>query len=447
VRVAIVGGGIAGLAAAWELRDEAEVTIFEPGRLGGSLQTGELLGQPADRGADAFLTRVPEAVTLCAELGLTADLIAPAPGRTLVWRAGGLHPLPDGLVLGVPRRLGPLLRSGLLSPAGMARAGLDLVLPRRALPADVSVRDLVAGRFGRQVADRLVDPLVGSIHAGRTSELSAAATAPQLLAAARRSRSLLLGLRAAGTPATGQPIFLTPRGGVGVLVARLVERLTAAGVRMVPERVSTVRSVTDGSVAVDGDAFDAAVIATAAPIAARLLGDTAPAGLSSIETTSVTLVSLAYRSEDLPPPDGVNGILVGRAEERLMTACSFASTKWRQRPTPGHTVVRVSTGWSGDDRADRIGDEALVERLSAELTGALRRPADPVAWQVNRWPGAFPRYRPGHLDRVAAIDAALAAVAPSIALAGSAYRGSGIPACIGSGRRAAASVRSAGRAC
>jgi oxygen-dependent protoporphyrinogen oxidase len=439
VKVAVVGGGIAGLAAAWELRDRAEVTVFEPDRVGGRLRTAAFAGQPTDLGADAFLTRVPEAVDLCAELGLSDQLIAPAPGRTLLWWRHRLRPLPDGLVLGVPRRLGPVVRSGLLSPLGVVRAGLDLVLPRRPRPDDVAVWDLVAARFGRQVASRLVDPLLGSIHAARTEDLSAAATAPQLLAAARRSRSLLLGLRASGAPATGEPLFLTPEGGIGVLVDRLATALRAAGVTVVAARIDAVHPRQGGiGLAPVDERFDAVVLAVPAATAARLLGPCAPPDLAAETATSVTLVSMAWAPADLAGPEGANGILVSRDEGRLMTACSFASHKWPQRPTPGRVVVRVSTGWSGDDRPDRIGDEALVDRLSAELAEAVGAPrgSRPMEWQVNRWPHSFPRYRPGHLERVAALEDALAASAPNVALAGSSYRGAGIPACIGSGRRA-----------
>jgi oxygen-dependent protoporphyrinogen oxidase len=448
VKVAVVGGGIAGLAAAWELREHAEVTVFEPGHVGGRLGTGIFAGQPVDRGADAFLTRVPDAVGLCEELGLAGELIAPAPGRTLLWWRNRLRPLPDGLVLGVPRRLGPLLRSGLLSPLGMARAGLDVVLPRRELPADVAVWDLVAARFGRQVASRLVDPLLGSIHAGRTEDLSAAATAPQLLAAARRSRSLLLGLRASGAPATGQPMFLAPRGGIGVLVDRLAAALGAVGVTVVPQHVAGLHPAGAGvELEPLGAYFDAAVLAVPAPDAARVLGEAAPPGLSAVTATSVTLVNMAWAAADLAAPDGVNGVLVSREEGRLMTACSFASHKWSQRPTPGRVVVRVSTGWSGDDRADRLGDEPLVDRLAEEVAAAVGAApgARPLDWQVNRWPRSFPRYRTGHLERVGEMERYLAAVAPQVALAGASYRGAGIPACIASGRRAARAVLAADR--
>jgi oxygen-dependent protoporphyrinogen oxidase len=437
MRVAVVGGGIAGLAAAWELRDRAEVTVFEPGALGGKLRTTEFAGRGVDEGPDAFITRTPEATALCAELGLAGELVAPAAGRTLLWYRGRLLPLPDGLVLGVPKRVGPLARSGLLSPLGLARAGLDLVLPASPIGEDLSVGELVSRRFGAQVADRLVEPLVGGIHAARICELSAAAASPQLLAAARRSRSLLLGLRSApAPPTTAGPLFLTPRGGLGRLVEVLAGRLAGAGVHFVTARVDAVGSAGD-RIAVGDAAYDAAVIAVPAPEAARLLGDAAPAGLAQIELTSVALVTLAYATTDLDVPAGVNGFLVPRCEDRLVTACSFGSSKWPQWAAPDRSVLRVSVGRHGDDRGSRLGDAELGERVTAEIGAALHVRAAPAALRVSRWPASMPFYRVGHPSRVAAVAAELRAALPGVALAGASYGGAGIPACIASGRAAA----------
>ncbi|MGH9078067.1 MAG: protoporphyrinogen oxidase, partial [Acidimicrobiales bacterium] len=195
--VAVVGGGITGLAGALALADGgARVVLLEAsGRLGGKIRTEDFGGQPVEAGPDAFLARVPHAVELCKRLGLADDLVSPATGKASLWVRGRLRPLPSGLVLGVPTRWAPLARSGILSPAGLARAVLDLVMPASAAPEDRSVGDLVGSRLGSQVADRLVGPLVGGINAGDAATLSAAAAAPVLDAAARRSRSLVLGLR------------------------------------------------------------------------------------------------------------------------------------------------------------------------------------------------------------------------------------------------------------
>ena len=441
--IAVVGGGIAGLAAAWELRGDAPVTVFEPGALGGKIRTTDFDGQPVDEGPDAFLTRVPAAVELCAELGLSAELVAPAAGRTLLWVNGRCRPLPEGLVLGVPKRLVPIAASGLLSPRGMIRAAGDLILPVSPSPGDVSVGDLIGRRFGAEVAHRLVEPLVGGIHAAPIDELSSAAVVPQLLSAARRSRSLLRALKAqAAGPGAGGPMFLTPRAGLGRLVERLTEGLAQAGVAIEQRSVSRVEPISEGGVIIDGEPFDGAILAVGANEAARLLGPLAPGDLNAT-TTSVALVTMAFAEADLPVPEGINGILVPPGEGRLMTALSFGSNKWPQWAQPGRVVVRVSSGRHGDQRSASMDDEALVAALARELGEALGVPgAAPSAWRVSRWSNAFPLYRVGHLERVAAATSALAASAPGITLAGGSYHGAGLPACIASGRRAARSLLS-----
>jgi oxygen-dependent protoporphyrinogen oxidase len=446
MRLAVVGGGIAGLAAAWEARERAEVTVFEPGPIGGKLRTAVFEGRSVDCSADAFLTRVPDALALAREIGLDDDLVAPAAGQALVWRAGACHPLPADLVLGVPKRLGPLLHSGLLDPLGVARAGLDLILPTTPWPDDVSVYELIRRRFGHQVATRLVDPLIGSIHAGRTDELSAAATAPQLLAAARRSRSLMLALRhpPPSTPPASGPVFLAPRQGMQALADRLADRLREAGVTFIDAAVTALRALPSGQIGLEtsgpGDRYDGVVIATPAGAAAAVLGASSPPELAAIPTASVALVTIEYAANDLKVPPGASGVLVARGEGMLMTACSFADTKWPHWSAPGRALLRVSTGRHGDLRHVRLDDVTLVSRLADELRLVAGATGDPVAWRVSRWADAFPQYRVGHLRTVAGIEATLRAAVPGVRLAGASYRGAGVPACIASGRRAAASL-------
>ena len=438
MKIAIVGGGIAGLAAAWELSGRADVTVFEPGHLGGKILTEPFEGRAVDSGPDAFITRVPDAIELCAEIGV-GDLISPAAGRTLIWWAGRARELPEGLVLGVPRRLGPVIRSGLISPFGWIRAAGDLVLPDRLPSGDVSVRELVAGRFGAQVADRLVDPLVGGIHAGTIDSLSAETTVPQLVAAARRSRSLLLGLRKAAGTADG-PIFSTPRGGLSVLVDTLVERLRERSVTFEPLAVTSLSPSRSGWRLEPSDtAFDGVILATPAAAAARLLGSEAPAGLTTITTASVVLVTLSYEELDLP--SGINGVLVPKSSGMLSTACSFASAKWPHWAGAGRTVLRVSAGRWGDDRAMSMPDEELGDRLSEEISIITRTKAIPEARRVTRWPDSFPQFRVGHAEVVRSIGDDLRARYPGVEVCGSNYGGAGIPACIASGRDAARRIR------
>jgi oxygen-dependent protoporphyrinogen oxidase len=463
VKCAVVGGGIAGLSAAWELSSAggAEVTVYEPGHLGGKLLTTAFLGRPVDDGPDSLITRVPEGTALCQELGLWEEMVAPEAKRAMLFARGKLRPFPDGLILGAPARLLPLARSRILSVGGMARASLDLVLPRSGPEGDTTVWALIASRFGPEVAERLVEPLLGSIHAGTTRKLSAAATAPQILAAARANRSLLLGLGAmaraqakAGDGTSGappEPLFVAPRAGMQALVERLLERLGEAGVTVVASEVSALRR--DGrSVVVEpaGERYDGLVLATPAPVAAalldQLLGADAPAQLGRIRSASVGVVTLGFSDGSLEVPRDLSGVLMAPGRGSLMTACSFGSNKWPHWAAPQQVVIRASVGKDGDERWSAFADEDLVGKLCEELGTVFGQPTPtPVAggWRGGRWPGALPQYELGHLERVAAIKATLSRQAPMVALAGSSYGGVGVPACIGSGRRSATEILSA----
>jgi oxygen-dependent protoporphyrinogen oxidase len=313
---------------------------------------------------------------------------------------------------------------------------------------------LIAARLGAEVADRLVDPLLGGIHAGTTAELSAEATAPQLLDAARSSRSLLLGLRRLAAAGTDGPTFLAPRQGMQALSDRLVTALQERGVGFEPVAVSGLRSLPGGQLALEpaSETFDGAILAVPAAVAADLLepdgaaGAAAP-GLRTIPTASVVLTTLAYRADELALPPGASGFLVPKEEGRLLTACSFGSSKWPHWSEPGSSkwphwsepgtaILRASAGRAHDDRPFQLDDARLVERVQEEVAEALGARATPTAWRVHRWPGSFPQYTVDHLERVATIEAALRRALPRVTLAGASYRGSGIPACIASGRRA-----------
>lgn len=471
MRFAVVGGGISGLAAAWELAggaEDAETVVYEPARLGGKLKTTDFEGHPVDEGPDSFLTRSPEALELCRQLGLGDELVAPAARQALLYSGGRLRPLPDGLVLGVPARVLPVARSGILSVPGMARALLDFVLPRAQTGDDVGAFELVASRFGHEVAERLVEPLLGSIHAGTTKGLSAAATAPQLLAASRSGRSLLLGLhRMAGQQALSArmtntapagALFMAPRSGMQALTDELVSQL--AGRKTTFNGLGVTGLGRDGDAVVtqpDGQRYGGVVLAVPAPVAAGLIGplmglgtdEGDPTGLASVRYASVALATLAVEAEQVPASPGLSGILVAPGSGMLMTACSFGSHKWPHWSGAGTEVLRISVGKAGDEAWAALDDGSLVERLCADLSKAFstrgrRQPAlSPGAWRVSRWPSSFPQYEVGHLHRVAAWRAALRGTGARVALAGAAYEGAGVPACIASGRRAAAEVRSA----
>ncbi|MGI8683813.1 MAG: protoporphyrinogen oxidase [Acidimicrobiales bacterium] len=457
-RVAVVGGGITGLSAAWELLGAgAEVTVLEAGdRLGGRIVTDDVAGRPVDLGPDAFLARVPHAVDLCRELGLSDELVHPAAEGASIWSGGRMRALPTGLVLGAPTGVGDLaalVRAGLLSPAGAARAAVDLVWPATRFGPDPSVGDIVAGRLGPAVHRGVVDPLVGGIHAGSSDLLSARAAAPQLADAAR-SRSLMRGLRdlraapagnrraatdgprragggRAGGAAGPAPLFASLGGGLGRLVDVLASQLRAGGATL-------TTCATVGEVPVDG--FDAVILATPAPVTATLVASASPDAardLRAVDYASVALVVLVYPETACGRPPAGTGFLVPATEGRLLTACSFASAKWPHWAGPGDVVLRASAGRWGDERALAMDDDELTGRLHEELAAAVGLVAPPRLARVTRWERAFPQYRPGHLDRVARVEAALARDLPGVTPAGAAYRGVGIAACVAQGRAAA----------
>ena len=448
-RVVVVGAGITGLATARFLTQAGlAVTVVEAGdRPGGKIQTRALAGVPVEAGPDTFLARVPWAVDLCRELGLGDDLVAPATGKAWLWIGDRLRPLPERHVLGVPTALGPLWRSGVLSPAGVARAALDLVLPRSDHGDDPSVASVVGRRMGRQVVERLVDPLVGGINAGRAEALSLAATARPISEGARRSRSLVVGLRRAPAGPPG-PVFLGITGGLN----RLVDRLAADIDDLRPGTAVTRLSAADGGgYRLDcgaGEGIDTgAVVLTVPSFAAAemvsLLSPVAAGHLGAIRHASVVTATLAYRPSAVGRPLEGAGMLVPRVEGRLLTACTWSTSKWPDLAASGMVLLRASAGRDGDERAIALDDAEIVRRVHDELREALGLREEPVDSLVSRWPRGFPQYEVGHRERVDAIEAALAADAPGVLVAGAAYRGLGVAACIEQARRVAALVTAA----
>lgn len=444
--VVVVGGGITGLAAAHALSKEfgAGVTLVESSdRLGGKIRTSPFAGSPAiDEGADAYLRRLPFAASLARDVGLGEHLTNPASSHASVW-SERLHPIPSGLMLGVPTGLRSLATSGLISWRGKVRAAIEPVLPRRRIPDD-TLGALIRSRFGDDVHEMLVDPLVGSIYASDTDRLSMSAV-PQLADLAGRGRSLLLSGRhvARAATATTGPVFETPIGGVGALVEAIGAALRSnGGVIRLGVAVSTIeRSATGYRIPLDDGTVleaDGVVITSPGAATARLVRDIAPVAsalLADVETSSVAMVTMAI--PDWPSHLTGSGYLVPKRHQRLVTAASFASNKWPHwRPPDGSMILRISLGRDGLP-VDHLDDDALVQAAVREVSGHVGTELAPTHLRVSRWPGAFPQYRPGHLDRVARIEADLAAHGPGLAVAGASQRGIGIPACVQQGQSAA----------
>jgi oxygen-dependent protoporphyrinogen oxidase len=437
--VAIVGGGMAGLAAAHALRDTADVIVLETSsRVGGKVRVSEVGGIAVDEGADALIRRVPHGLALVTAAGLGAELVSPATGAAFVRARGRLRPLPTGTMLGIPGDLSALARSEVLSARGLARVPLDLVAPGSPVTEDVAVGELVTRRLGREVVELLVDPLLGGVYAGRADLLSVQATMPQLSAALTTQRSLVLAARGARSPTTG-PVFAGLPGGLGRLPAAVAKASgatirTGTTVRAL-ERTTTGWRLTTGSAAepsyVDADAV---ILAVPAAPAARLLRDvaTGPADeVGGVDYASVAIVTLVL---DGPTPGEGSGYLVPAVEGLTTKAVTFTSRKWC---LDGPSVVRASVGRYGDEVELQREDAELVRVVHDELERVVGPVGPLVDSRVSRWGGGLPQYAVGHVERVRRIRQALPA---GLAVAGAAYDGVGVPAVIKSGQEAAAAV-------
>ncbi|HEX8766974.1 MAG TPA: protoporphyrinogen oxidase [Jatrophihabitans sp.] len=457
-RVAVVGGGIAGLSAAAEIvraRPDAEVVLLEgAGRVGGKLRRVQVAGAWVDVGAEAMLAHRPEGIRAATEAGLGPELISPLSTAALVRSRGANHSLPARTLIGVPTDVEAVRASGVLSARAVAAIENEPAGgPYPPLTEDISVGDLVGRRFGAEVVDRLVDPLLGGVYAGQARQLSLQAAIPALASRLRNGGSLLEAAGAAvGTPAPG-PVFASLAGGL----ARLPERLAAEGgfevrtstpVREL-RRTATGFELALGSVpGAQWLAADAVVVAVPAGKAAALLAPLAPvaaAELGSIETASMVIVTLAFAdainqvADALPPG---SGILVPAVEGLAVKAMTFSSQKWPGvGAESGVVLLRASLGRAGEEQVLQRSDAelvALVRRELAEITGVTAEPADS---HVQRWGGALPQYAVGHLDRVARIMADVQRV-PGLAVCGASYDGVGVPASIGSAHKAADRVLS-----
>ncbi|RLL70743.1 protoporphyrinogen oxidase [Streptomyces sp. Z26] len=460
MHVIVIGGGIAGLAAAHRLLlGGARVTLLEASpRLGGKLRVGEVAGVAVDLGAESMLARRPEGVDLARAVGLGDALQPPATAGATVWTRGALRPMPRGHVMGVPGD--PAALDGVVSPEGVARIARDAELPATEVGEDVAVGRYVAERLGREVVDRLVEPLLGGVYAGDAYRLSMRAAVPQLYEAARAGRSLLAGVRAlqerqAAAAAPAGPVFMGVDGGVGRLPAATAEACRAAGADL---RTGTAvralrrtggpdgggagwRVETDDGGAVGALTADAVVLAVPAPAAARLLAAEAPAAaaeLAAVEYASMAVVTLAFRRADLAAVPPGSGFLVPPVDGRTIKASTFSANKWAwsAERDPDLFVLRTSVGRYGEEDRLRCDDAELVSASRRDLAAAAGIAAEPVDTRVTRWDDGLPQYVVGHLDRVARVRDLVAAL-PGLAVCGAAYDGVGIPACVASARRAA----------
>jgi protoporphyrinogen/coproporphyrinogen III oxidase len=457
--VVVVGGGISGLAAAHALATGANpprITVLESSpRLGGKLAGASLEGIPVDLGAESVLARRPEAVDLIRAVGLGEDVVHPATTSAGLWIGDRIRVIPP-TVMGVPSDAAATV--DVLGEDGAAAIAQEPELEAPALTEDVAIGRFVAERMGAAVTDKLVDPLLGGVYAGRAEEISLAAAVPDLYAKLQTAPSLLAAtasLREAGNRrnAAGAPVFAGVKGGINRLISALEADLLARGVQI--HRNATVRRIrrTVGGYELETGPVpaptllqaDAVVVAVPASPAARMLAEVVPqaaAELSAIEYASMAIVTLAVRKADWPETATGSGFLVPSVEGRTIKASTYSHAKWQWSADAGGdlAVLRCSVGRLGEEYVLQRSDEELTALAAADLRTAVGLQTPVVGSLVTRWGGGLPQYAVGHLDRVARVEAAVADQ-PGLAVCGAAYRGVGIAACVASAAKAAGRVQ------
>lgn len=452
----IIGGGIAGLAAAHKLAESAAerdlagrfVLLEAEAHVGGLVQTLRRDSLIIETGPDAFITDKPEALELARHLGLEDQLLPTnrAHRRSFIVRAGRLRPLPAGFHLLAPSRLRPFLASDIIGWAGKARMLCDLVLPRGETEKDESLAAFVRRRFGEEALRRIAQPMVAGIYGADPERLSLRATVPRFTELERRHRSVILGLRRThrdegDARGARYGLFLSFKDGMSTLVEQLAARLPRESLRL-RARVRAVARRNDAwIVETEEERFCARALCLALPAhaAARLLAavDRALATeLASIEYATTAVVNLIFRRDDVPHPLDGFGFVVPHVEKRTLFACTWSSTKFPGRAPADRALLRAFVGNALQPEPLALDDEALLVAVRDDLRALMGIARPPLDAHVQRWTDSMPQYAVGHLARLARIEEALKAH-PSLALAGNAYRGIGLPDCIRSGRQAA----------
>jgi len=474
MKLTIIGGGIAGLAAAYyaskQTDSPVEITLLEQADYwGGKLITDRVpYGDDQfviEGGPDTFVVTKPWGVRLCKELGLSERLRGtnPETKKTYILKNDKLHELPGGLTMMIPTEFGPMIRTGLLSWPAKARMGMDFFLPTASENGDETMGEFISRRLGRAAYESLIEPLMSGIYAGDGDKLSLQATLPYLRDLEVKYGGLVKGALAvrkeraqktkansnspSSTPGS-RSIFLTPLTGLAEIVETLVEKLIISGVNLrLGSHVETLEQSPDQPWKVTLDSgeqleADAVILATPAYVSGALIEDFAPelaAELSAIEYISTATVTLAFRESDLPRPLDGYGYVIPRCEGRKALACTWTSTKFPHRAPEGYALVRVFVGRAGQENQITWDVKALLSIAREELELTLSITADPLLTRIYQWEKAMPQYNLGHPERLERINVALEDI-PGLALAGNGYRGIGIPDCIHSGEMAAERV-------
>jgi protoporphyrinogen/coproporphyrinogen III oxidase len=465
-RIMIVGGGISGLAAAYYLQKQiaenhrnCEILLVEQSnRLGGKIQTDNFDGFVIEKGPDSFLARKQAIIQLTLELALENELVGtnPKARKNYILHNNRLHLMPPGLILGIPTQLTPFVKTGLISPMGKLRAGLDLFIPPRKDLSDESVGGFLQRRLGKEVSENIAEPLLSGIYAGDTQALSLDATFPQFRATEKKYGSIIKGMlysrkrNATPTPeldlpaSVGNSMFLSFRQGLQTLVTRLEENLTGVEIRL-EQCITRVKPEGNGYKVemANGltEAVDAVLLATPAFVTKRILTDFSEAELlSEIPYVSVANVVLAFDRNDINVPFDASGFVVPRNEKRNITACTWTSSKWPNTAPENRVLLRCYVGHSKDQSLVGLPDEVLLQKVRDDLREIMGLTVNPLFYRVNRWKDSMPQYCVGHLQRLQMVQEALEQQRPGLFLAGAGYRGVGIPDCIQQGKEASSKL-------
>lgn len=462
-KIIVVGGGITGLTAAYYVRKRlkeagctADVTLVEGAeKLGGRIHTLRKEGFVIEKGPDSFLARKLPIIELSRELGLEGELTGtnPEAKKTYILRDGTLHPMPAGLVLGIPTDIEPFMRTGLVSAKGKARAMMDLVLPKKEDDSDESLGHFLHRRLGKEVLDQIVEPLLAGIYAGDTYALSLQSTFPQFGEMEQQYRSLIYGMisnrkksqqEALNLPAPGRnSVFLTYKNGLQTLVERLEEVLREEGVTIrTGTKVTELRKEGDlYEVGYEGgqwETADSVILTLPTYHSAELLGDHPSVDkLKAINYVSVANVVIAYREKDANVKFDGSGFLIPRSEGRSITACTWTSTKWLHTAPEGRVLLRCYVGRSGEEDWVHLTDEEIVAKVRKDVAELMGITAEPLFYEVTRLYRSMPQYPVGHLEHVRELRSDLAERMPGVYVTGAGFHGVGLPDCIRQGREAA----------
>jgi protoporphyrinogen/coproporphyrinogen III oxidase len=464
-QVVVVGGGIAGLAAAHRLTElqnenalDLEIVLLEGStRLGGAIATEQVGDFVVEAGPDSFITEKPWALRLCERLGLASRLVATqsAYQKIYVVHQGKLQALPEGFFLLAPTRFWPFVRTPLFSFSGKLRMAAEILLPRGATAGDESLGSFVRRRFGIEVLERIAQPLIGGIYASDPDQLSLGATMPRFKEMERRRRSVTLAMvfeqkRRSRGPENGSgarwSLFVTLAGGMQELVDTVANRLPAVSIRLKTPVIRLIRHqnqklwvITAGDKRFEADGV---VLATPAYKAGDILEPIAPGAadeLKKISYASTATVSLAYHKAAFPRPLDSFGFVVPAVEQRKIMACTFSSLKYPGRAPDGHVLLRAFVGGSLQPELFQDDDPTMEKNVRDELSRLLGVKAQPLFSRIWRYPDSMPQYHVGHQERIRNIEAAIGTL-PGLALAGSAYHGVGISDCVRTGEEAAARI-------